>query len=991
MFNRRLLSLVVALSASGALHAQEATDDDALLEEVVVEGVRQAELNARQAERNKESFSSIIAQDDAGNFADQNVAESLQRLPGVTLQKSEGEGQKINLRGLGPQFVNVTINGSELASAGADDRGFGLDVISSDMLGGVVVNKTILPSMDTYSTAGSVDLKTISAFDTNRDSLKLKAQLNQQNYRGELNPKLSLSGTNLLADETVGIGYSVSAETRKTVNYENLHHDDEKARYFDPLNTGSPMLVPYESQVRQEDAERTRLSGSFDLGWRPTDNSEYTVRLSHTEYEDVDIALREYYRFYSDREPYFSDPSNNSFAVGDAELQQQFFIQESKVKTDAVAFEGMNRFADTWVVDYSLAYSSSTNDKPDGRRVQFRKQDMAMMGIYGDNFISGTPIRSGQLAALTGDDYEVSDPDRDFKIYGADVLDFDGAYPSAYQPLMAYDNIFIEDSDREDTIGSFNLNLTKEFDEGIVKYVKGGLQVKDRERTRDRNRVSLKPSDFSDLCFDSDGTSTPEEIECSTKASTTNYGSDYISTYMPSHPEFNFEHITYGSAEALLTSTRAVADNFDPSQTDQSSRDEDYSITEDSRALYLEAKLEFSDTMSVITGVRYNQTDFESVGNFTIRNDRFESKNATESLDIVVPLEGTSKTYTDIHPSVHFIYEPSDEYMVRAAIWTSGTRPGFDQARAFARFDGRISVCNDDPTDTEFYEQCSDNPGNIGATDLDDIENRFVVDSENTFGLGNPQLDPMYSVNFDTSVGWYPNEDLYLQAAVFYKDIKDFIVEVRGKSSSIEDLPVGLPTDEVPYFNFVPNVVYSDVNFYDNGDSANVYGIELSYAQYFESDFFVQANATLLDSEAQMGDDLRAEAIKLPNMAASTLNLVLGWENDFASARIIGNYTSEILDKVGSCTAQDIADDAGGVPYNCETWNDVYYDAAFNLDFKATYQATDDISLYLDLLNLTQEKTNRYMDGNSYSNGNIMYRHEDFGTSVQVGLNWKFY
>ncbi len=1000
MFKRRLLSVMVALSASGVAIAQTETADDSgasNVEEVVVEGVRAAELNARMEERNKQTFSSVIAQDDAGNFADQNVAESLQRLPGITLQKSEGEGQRINLRGLGPQFVNVTMNGSEMASAGADNRDFGLDVLSADMLGGIEVNKTILPSMDTYSTAGAVNLKTVSAFDKKRDTLKVKAQVNHQSYREELNPKLSLNGTNLLMDETFGVGYSLSAEQRKTVNYENLHHDSNKPQYVDPDadgapitpdSNGTPMLIPFESQVRQEDAERTRFTGSLDLGWRPTDTSQYDLQFSHSEYEDEDIAIREYYRFYGggtgDKENqriFFTDTSTNSYGVTDAELQQQFFIQESVVKTDMVAFEGENIFADSWTLDYRLAYSTSTNDKPDGRRVQFRMRDVPMMGVFGEDYINGRLLSVEQLAALSGGAPEPENPPTlGFPDAGrAGLIAFDeNSVPSAYQPELSYDNIFLEDTYREDTVGSFKINLQKDF-LGVLTYIKVGAELKDRERDRDRNRVSLVPDDYSHLCVTD---------EC--EAKTTSYHrDDHVNTFLPSHPEFNYEHITQSSAEALLAATRELADNYDR-DNEQDSRSEDYELSEEAQSAYIEAKFTLSDSASIITGVRYNSTDFESTGNFTLRNDRFEEPGVSEgSQDIVIPLEGTAKSYTDVHPSVHFNYEPSDEHQIRAALWTSGTRPGFDQARAFAKFGGRLNLCVTDET-SEFFGQCGDNPNSWNMTEAD-LAGSTVVNGNNIINIGNPVLDPMYAVNFDASFGWYPNEDLFLQAAFFYKDIKDFIVEVRGKTSTSGNLPVQLPLDEITAYTFSPDTEYEDVNFYDNGDSASVYGLELSYVQYFTSGVFVQSNVTLLDSEADMGADLRAETIALPNMADTTLNVTLGWENDLASVRLIANHTSKILDTVGSCTQADLDNDAGGIPVNCETWNDIYYDAATNIDFKATYNINDDVQVFFDAINLTQEVTNRYMEGNQYSGGPIMYRHEDFGTSVQLGVNWQVF
>ncbi len=145
MFQKRMLSLAVSLVACGSLPAlsqdQAPAEEDRLLEEIVVQGVRAAEMNAREIERNKDIFSSVISQDDAGNFADQNVAEALQRLPGVTLQKNDGQGEFVNIRGMGAGFVGVSMNNSEMASASGDGRAVGLNTIPADLMGSIEVFK----------------------------------------------------------------------------------------------------------------------------------------------------------------------------------------------------------------------------------------------------------------------------------------------------------------------------------------------------------------------------------------------------------------------------------------------------------------------------------------------------------------------------------------------------------------------------------------------------------------------------------------------------------------------------------------------------------------------------------------------------------------------------------------------------------------------------------------------------------------------------------
>ncbi len=233
MFHKRMLSLAVSLVAGGSLplvaHAQNDQAAEPLMEEILVQGVRQAELNAREMERNKDIFSSVISQDDAGNFADQNVAEALQRLPGVTLQKNDGQGEFVNIRGMGAGFVGVSMNNSEMASASGDGRAVGLNTIPADLMGSIEVFKSLTPDMDLNSIAGRVNVNSVTAFTRGEDSLRLTVQGAQHDQRGEFSPKFTVIGTKLFADETIGLAVSLSHEERGTevnqiLNESGLRH-----------------------------------------------------------------------------------------------------------------------------------------------------------------------------------------------------------------------------------------------------------------------------------------------------------------------------------------------------------------------------------------------------------------------------------------------------------------------------------------------------------------------------------------------------------------------------------------------------------------------------------------------------------------------------------------------------------------------------------------------------------------------------------------------
>lgn len=982
MHKKRLLPLCIALIATGQLHAQTTSSSNSDVEEVEVTGVRAAELNAREEERSKEIFSSVISQDDAGNFADQNVAESLQRLPGITLQKSEGEGKFVSVRGLGPGFVTVQQNGAELATAGSDDRSFALDAIPADLLSSIEVFKSLTPDMDLNSIGGVVNVKTVSAFDRKKDSLRLNVQDFYQDYRGEHSPKVSVQGTNLFADDTIGIGYSASWEERKTVTYEMLHHETTDPRYVqkDLLNTtpdkedlSSYMLIPFEFQNRQETADRERTALSLDLGYRPTENSEYYVRGTYTEYTDMDVAWREYYRFGqagADDIAYI-DRATNTFGVVDADIQQQMFIQDGTSKTTSYALGGKNNFdvsGGQYQLDYEYSWSESTYEKPDGQRVQFRERDVPLIARATEDAIVAQAISPNDLAALMGTTVSgagfIPDQISGYSNQGVSLAGFE------------FDNLFLEDSSRSDELDAIQVNLKREFDDSWLNYWKVGFNIKNRVRDRNQDRWSLVPKDFSPECAGA-----PDVTQCRYDIQSNLTDHEYA---MPGQEDFVYPAITKSGAEKLISSVRAIANQ--DTQQGLESVFRDYTLTEDTAAAYVMGEFQLSENQSLITGVRWEQTKFSSTGYFAINNDAFDiGSGNTVSFDYSIPLEAEENKYDDLYPSIHYRFEPREDVLIRSSIWTSFTRPSFDQARAYATIASDFQLCN--PV-TGVCSATPDSP-NLTAEDLAS----YTLGPDSAMELGNPNLQPMNSVNLDASIGWYADSNQFLQAAVFYKDITDFIVEVQGSQVALNELPMSLPVEGVTGFIIPEDLVMTNVNWTTNGDKAQVYGIELTYVYNFESGFFFQTNATFMNSVAEAGDSIRVGDIQLPDQADTTGNATVGWENEVYSVRLIGNYTSEILKRIGSCPAGSegrLIATPSNPGTTCKVWADQYLGDTFSMDFKATYQITDELKVYFDAMNITDEYMTTYYKGNEYSNGNMMYHSEVYGRSFQVGLNYKF-
>lgn len=988
------LAIAIGLVLQGAAPDAAAAEDQAEqnsastpIEEVVVQGVRAAEINAREMERDKNNFSSIITTDDAGNFADQNAAETLQRLPGITLQRQEGEGRFINLRGLGPSFTAVSMDGSELANGSGGDgtgegRGFSLDSVTADLLQAIVVNKTLTPDMDLNSIGGSVDLRTVSALERGKNTLKFKAQGIYQDLGEETSPKLTLQGTRLFADNTFGIAAAVSWEERQTQGYETFTHDSSLPRL---VTVGDDsMIIPFELQNRQENARRERFGGNLDLDWRPSESSRYYARYSRTEYTDEDLAFREYYRFAqaTGNELVYLDPANNIFGIGDGELQHHVFIQDGTVSTDVYSLGGSNEFGGSWTVDYDFARSNGDFEKPNARRVQFRIADLTMLGSSGSEFINGQMVAPQQLAELAG---------------VSSVPGSSGFGPSGYQlgqdvqPNELYDNIFIEDSFRSDVVEQASVNLTKDFDGGFVNYLKTGAKLKQRTRNRIKTRKSVVPGAKAVQGCAGD-------LAC-VAAAGSELG-DFDTRRLDSRA-FDHALITPSEAERLLALTRPIADNYDPTNSEVESTRHNYDIEEDATAAYLMGDFQLSDRSDVIVGVRYERTDFNSTGFLSLRNDREESADQLESFDIAVALPDTENSYDGFFPSLHYRNELNDRLLLRASAWTSFARPDFDQARARFEVTDRVIFCNNDPAANLGANNCSDNPANLqgalpGSVYTDEYKRaNLEFAPQNSVTIGNPKLQPAEARSLDLSLGWYASKNLFLQGALFYKKIDDFIVEANGVNLSLAQLPFTVPVEQVDRFVIPSDLNLTNVRTFLNGDSAEVYGAELTYVQYFTqgwlNNFFIQSNLTWLDSKADVGESVRAGTVPLPEQADLTANATVGWENDTFSVRLVGNYHGKFLKRVGACTAADIAADASlGLPQNCRDWADVYQDSKTRFDARASLKLWKKATLFFDATNITGEVDYFYYQGNALTGGRQLFRSADYGSTYELGLTVDF-
>ena len=208
-----LASYVTLVLSAAAAHAQQSAASSNELEEVVVTGFRSSLNSALEDKRSETAAIDSIKAEDIGKFPDSNLAESMQRVPGVTLSRGDGgEGRNISVRGLGPAFTRVRINGmegaaqtgsSDIYGAGNNGRSFDFNVFSSELFNRIDVNKSSTASIEEGGLAGTVQLYTARPLDNPGFNATLSGQGYYNDVNDDINPRVGMTLSNTFAGDTL--------------------------------------------------------------------------------------------------------------------------------------------------------------------------------------------------------------------------------------------------------------------------------------------------------------------------------------------------------------------------------------------------------------------------------------------------------------------------------------------------------------------------------------------------------------------------------------------------------------------------------------------------------------------------------------------------------------------------------------------------------------------------------------------------------------------
>ena len=242
-----IASIVTALGIAPAFAA-----DNTAVETVVVTGYKASLDKAIDMKRDALDSSDTILAEDIAKFPDLNLSESIQRIPGVALTRDEGEGREISVRGLGPNFTRVRINGIEaLATTGSEDvsggtnrsRAFDFNVFASELFSQITVHKSSSASLEEGSLGATVDLHTAHPFDYNKFTFVVNAQGGYNDLAGSFNPRAAALVSDTFLGGRLGVLFSAAYGTQ------NILEDGTSSVRFQNDNTnptlggGEPLVA----------------------------------------------------------------------------------------------------------------------------------------------------------------------------------------------------------------------------------------------------------------------------------------------------------------------------------------------------------------------------------------------------------------------------------------------------------------------------------------------------------------------------------------------------------------------------------------------------------------------------------------------------------------------------------------------------------------------------------------------------------------------------
>ncbi|MBX9617149.1 MAG: TonB-dependent receptor [Caulobacteraceae bacterium] len=1007
------LALLTGLALPGLAAAQTAPaaqDPGAAtaVDEIIVTGIRASLDRAIDIKRNSSGVVDAISAEDIGKFPDTNLAESLQRVTGVSINRVNGEGSEVTVRGFGGGFNLVTLNGRQLPTANvvavggdqnvdfatATSRSFDFSNIASEAVSLLEVYKTGRSAIPSGGIGATINVVTRQPLD-NREpgwngSFGVKAVHDSSVDRGDaITPETSGIVSWRDEDGTFGVQLFGSYQSRDsaaasaTSNAWNIRRRDV---FLDPANgfvnaqtqvTGRPgtntlVAVPNDSRYHFSESERERINGQAVVQWAPSDTLVLTADVLYAENRTSEER--------ADQTNWFNRPfgqvrfDDNAAVASTVFLQETIngvkdtgFEQQYRATKDTLESFGLNarwQLTDNFsvVVDGHMSTAESLPDSSNGASSTLISMGAPVIAAHSVDFSGDIPVQRITINdALRGN----NNGRLDLGDIGTQV-----ARTNASQQRQEVSEIRVD--------ASYDFGGGARFDFG-AEYI-------DSEMTSQRTQTQQTLGDWGisnpgdvnrfaaglleEFCltcrFDSFNTG-------ATGASLVGFRGNAVDLYNALSPVYAADGRPFNSVA-------------DPGNRVAISGQDFNVVQEQTTAIYGQLTWEGAvGTMPInmVAGLRYEQTDVLSTSLIAVPSEiRWTSDNDFTRIvgSQVQPVNGEGD-YDNILPSFDFAIEPMEDVKVRASWSRTLARP--DYGNLFA-----ASSVNGPPRPT-------------------------AIGGVATGNSGNPSLLPLLSDNIDFSAEWYFAPSSYVSVGFFDKRVRNFVgqgqvtrslFDLRDPSSGAAGsrsgtartqlTTLGADISDVNLFTYTALLIQNSGNvaaattqfqaqrtgpngslnqaFVDqvlaavditanaqdplfqfavatpvNNREANINGFEIA-GQYFygDSGIGIAASYTVVngDVDIDVGADPSIDQFALLGLSDSA-NVTLIYDNYGVSARLAYNWRDTFL----------VETNRGG-----NDRNPVFAEPFGTLDVNISYDLTESVALSFEGINLTSESVRTY-------------------------------
>ena len=881
------------------------------VEKITITGIRGALGRAVDTKYNADGIVDSISAEDIGKFPDTNLAESLQRITGVSIDRSGGEGQKITVRGFGPQFNTVLVNGRQQASEDAG-RDFSFDTLAAEMVNNLDVHKTAKATLQSGGIGSTINLQTAKPFAINGFKLAGSIKAIYDGNSEQKSPQASLFVSNTFNDDSFGVLFALSYLERETrlnraqsVGWrENSSFTrgtplTEKGQFY----TGN-IFIPqnFDSLVTTE--KRERINGHLVLQYAPIDNMIVTLDTLYSDFDIRSDTTSYGHWFTSDNVENILVDTNGTVTemYQEVGLATDFHAKKADRLTDSLSF-GLNLdldINDNLTMQFDVSNSAAKREANNGRggnlallgyanRVQWNL-DNNILPYYSNFVLANDTIYSGQQE---GEGVN-QDPSQPGFVPAEGVADYLNTANSGAHVMIR------ESNEIENIVTQYKWDNVWLANKGYgFAEARFGIMYSSETKTVNtwNNTDSGIHCTYCNYQAFPDVSTFPQEVF--------DAGSDFLSDVSGSGRTpsrwLSFD------GEALFDFLGNVANvDFDAVKTNNS-----FEVREKTGSLYLELgfEAEIIETPLYITaGFRYESTRV-SVGATQANVEVLTILDATEMLPSYGPASAFTQgsRYHEILPNVSVKLEVTNELIARVAASRTLSHPILSSLRPITTLD-------------------TTRQGNLQSSS------------------GNTALIPFSSDNLDLSLEWYYDDASYISGGYFRKYIGNFITSVKKDETFITsdgsllmdpstgtDVSAPDSADQVAVFtNTSPS----------NGEAAMVEGWEFAAQHTFESGYGLITNATIVASDAELDNTDITQVFALTGLSDS-INLIAFYERGPFEGRLAYNWRDTFLQSLTQTGGDGVT----------------YVEEYFQWDASASYDVTDKITIFVEGINLTEQYT----------------------------------